>query len=248
MRLRQVKADACHYMTIPAYIRTLFLGVFFIVGERSVFNGFIYLINFFSATKHKRSSHKRGTGTEINHSTTPQPVSVKRVEVSLHQVHKRNKTSSGNALSPPEDHENLTAPPKVDFNRNLSNGTKETTNVPLNSVDLNKGLNIASAIRRRARENMKSRVATLEKSLAAKEDPHVLTLNYLPLKEVYLKPDITSKKQALKQQQDKTARILQWLKGLKYLDESTVNRSRLEVEKSNFQLPEINDSSKIGYL
>ena len=159
----------------------------------------------------------------------------------MHQPHARQKASENNqTLSPPEDVENIAVTSKVVDNSNSHIGNKTTTNVPLNSVDLNEGLNIASAIWRHARKNMKNRVATLEKSLFIKGDSHVAPLNYLPLREVYLKPDTTqSKKQALKQQQDKNTRILQWLKELKYLDENAVVKSRLEVEKSNFQLPEI---------
>ena len=128
-----------------------------------------------------------------------------------------------------------------------TSGPKEVTNVPLKSVDLNKGLNVASAIKRQS----KNRVSPLEKAFAVREDSNVMTLRYLPLKEVYLKPDTTaSKKQALKQQQDKTIRILEWLKDLKYLDEKTVQRGRQEVERTQFQLPEIKEPAALnaGYL
>ena len=176
------------------------------------------------------------------------PVSIKRVEVSLHQVQPKNKETGDIApvSTPREEFENITATPKVEINKNNRVSPKEI-NVPLKSVDLNKGLDVAAAMKRRGAPQ--NRISSLEKAFASRDETQVMTLSYLPLKEVYLKPDTTlSKKQVLKQQQDKTVRILQWLKELRYLDEKTVQRGRLEVEKTQFQLPEIKEPALTGYL
>jgi len=206
---------------------------------------FVKAINltYFLATKHIRSSQKRGAAAEFFQRGSPIPVSIKRVEVSLHQVEPKNKEMGTVApnTSPREEFENFAITPKVEIYKPVKSTPtipKEVTNVPLKSVDLNKGLNLAAAIKRRA----KNRVSSLEKAFTVKEDANIMTLRYLPLKEVYLKPDTTtSKKQALKQQQDKTIRILEWLKNLKYLDEKAVERGRHEVERTQFQLPEIKE-------
>ncbi|XP_076813524.1 uncharacterized protein LOC143460053 [Clavelina lepadiformis] len=204
-------------------------------------------ISVVPALKHNRL-HQKQRFAMNNHSHTPQPVSVKRVEVSLHEV--QTKPNARNAAASPDEIENFPMTPKFEIkNATAAGAGKDIVNLPLKSIDLNKGLNAASAIKRRTRESARKRVATLEESLASKNDTNVLSLSHLPLKEAYLKPDsVTSKEQASKQQQDKTIRILKWLKELRYLDEKTVQRARLEVERTHFQLPEIKESALSAFV
>lgn len=186
---------------------------------------------------------------------TPKPVVVKRVEVSLHEVQQTSRLASGSP-APSQERENhpiqapaVTVSPKLDFRGKKSvPSLASPKDVPLNSVDLNKGLNDAAAIRKRD-VNLKGRCAqSLDEALAAKVDVQVMSLSHLPLKEVYLKPDPTSgREQASRQQQDKTIRILNWLKNLNYLDEKAVQRGRSEVERTHFQLPEIRDTTLFAY-
>ena len=218
------------------------------ITEISCFIVLFMIVVCFSATKHIRSTQKRGGASDFIQRGTPVPVSIKRVEVSIHQVQPKNKemgTIAPNS-SPREEFENYAVAPKVEVHKSSKNFVpKEITNVPLKSVDLNKGLDVATAIKRRA----KNRVSSLEKAFASRDDKNIMSVTYLPLKEVYLKPDTaTSKKQALRQQQDKTIRILEWLKDLKYLDEKAVQRGRQEVEKTQFKLPEIKEPEIAGYF
>ena len=179
----------------------------------------------------------------------PKPVVVKRVEVSLHEVQQTPRLVSGTPSASQDGENQTSASPRLNLKEKMQSvqqqhAARETPNIVLKSVDLNKGLNAASAIRKRSPAGPKRCSLPLEKVLASKETTHVVSLGHLPLREVYLKPETTAgKEQAFQEQQNKNIRILNWLKDLKYLDEKAVQRGRSEVERTQFQLPEINESA-----
>nr|XP_002124609.1 uncharacterized protein LOC100176017 [Ciona intestinalis] len=188
------------------------------------------------ALKHNRVQ-QRPHAVEIF--SIPQPVVVKRVEVSLHDVQQTTKRIRPNSTETQENSPHRVTPePKP---KEPTPVRESGTSFPLKSVDLNKGLNAASAIRKRMHNDAHGAHGTLEAALATKCDPNIVSLSHLPLREVYLRPDpTTGAEQATKR--DKTIRILRWLKDLKYLDEKTLQRGRSEVERTRFVLPEIKES------
>lgn len=119
----------------------------------------------------------------------------------------------------------------------------------LKSIDLNKGLEAASA---RYGNDANLTIALSRKQVCKRQnvpvtrEMQVVSLSHLPLREVYLKPESGSTRElASRQHRDKMMRIMNWLKELNYLNEEDVERGRVEVEKTHFQLPEIKDSALI---
>jgi len=189
---------------------------------------------------------------------TPEPVSVKRVEVTLHEVQQHennsklaaNKNQQSTAVA-----EYTKLPPRTATTpRNREESTlfvnpkmiNDVFSLPLKPVDLNKSLDIISPVLRKRQNTGKKEYSGAKHAAAKTTFIHKRDIydrpktHHLPLKEAYLKPDtLSAREQASRQHHDKTTRIIKWLRNLNYLDEKAVQKGRIEVEKTHYQLPDM---------
>ena len=180
------------------------------------------------------------------------------MEVTLHEVQQHDvNTKPVTTVAPQtqvEDHASKTQARTANTPRKRDEaqfaGLKminDVMSLPLKPVDLNKSLDIISPVLRKRQNTGKKDYPSLKHNLDIKTNfihkrdiydrP---TTHHLPLKEAYLKPDtLSAREQASRQHHDKTTRIIKWLRNLNYLDEKAVQRGRIEVEKTHYELPEI---------